>query len=125
VDVQVIDLLAAVRIAIDDQPITALGDALLPRQIASHDEHVSNQRLILIGNIVGGGNGFVRDYQYVHGGCGPDVLKGDDAGIAVEHVSRQLTGYDFLEKCRHFNASEASGASRLAGTAPLLGFATQ
>jgi hypothetical protein len=30
-DVQVIDLLAAIRIAVDDQPITAVGDALLPR----------------------------------------------------------------------------------------------
>jgi hypothetical protein len=62
---QVIDLLAAVRIAIDDQPITAFRDALLARKIASHDNHVSNQRFILVGNIVCGGNGFVRDDQPV------------------------------------------------------------
>jgi hypothetical protein len=124
-DVQVIDLLAAVRIAVDDQPITAVGDALLSREIARHDEHVSNQRFIFVGDIVGGWNGLVRDNEYVDGGCGPDIQKSNDAGIAVEHRCRQLAGDDFLEKRRHFNASEATGASRLAGTAPLLGFATQ
>jgi hypothetical protein len=32
--------------------------------------------------------------------------KGDDPGVAVKHGGGQLAGDDFLEKRRHFNASE-------------------
>jgi len=103
---QVIYLLAAIRIAIDDQPITALCDALLPGEIARHDEHVSDQRFILVDNVVGGGDGFVRDNQYMYGGRGSDVQKSDHARIAMEHRRRQITADDFLKKRRHFNASE-------------------
>ena len=63
---QVIHLLAAVCIAIDDQPIAALGDALLPRQIARHDEHVADQRFILVGNVIGRRNGLIRHNQNMH-----------------------------------------------------------
>ena len=59
--VQVIHLLAAMRIAIDNQTVAALGDPLLSCEIARHYKHVANQRFILVGNIIGGGNGFVRD----------------------------------------------------------------
>src|SRR3979490_1917455 len=74
---QVVDLLTAIRVAIDDQPITALSDAPLPREIARHDEHMPDQRFIVVGNIVGGGNGFVRDDQNVHRRCRFDVQKSD------------------------------------------------
>ena len=49
--VQVVDLLTAVRIAIDDQPIAAPSDALLPGDVARNDDHVADQRLIVVGDI--------------------------------------------------------------------------
>ena len=77
---QVIHLLAAMCIAIDDQPIAALGDALLSRKIARHDEHVANQRFIFVSNIIGCGYGFVRDNEYMHGRRRTNVQKRDHSG---------------------------------------------
>src|ERR1700677_5155369 len=42
-EVQVVDLLAAVGIAVQHQPIAALGDAILTREVASDDHHVPDQ----------------------------------------------------------------------------------
>src|ERR1700730_12925297 len=67
---QVIHLLAAMRVAIDNQPITAFGDALLSRQITRHDEHMTDQRLIIVGNIICRGDGFGRHDQYMHRSSG-------------------------------------------------------
>jgi hypothetical protein len=99
---QVIHLLAAMCIAIDDQPIAALGDALLSCKIACHDEHVANQRFILVGNIIGCGYGFIRDNEYMHRRRRADVQKRNHARVAVQHGRRQVAGDDLLKKRRHF-----------------------
>ena len=41
--VQVVDLLAAVRIAIDDEAVAAFGDPLLTGEVARHDDHVADR----------------------------------------------------------------------------------
>jgi hypothetical protein len=60
VQVQVVDLLTTVGVAIDDQPIAALGNVLLAGDIPSDDDHVSNQGLIFICDIIGGWNDLDR-----------------------------------------------------------------
>jgi len=58
--VQVIDLLPAIGVAIDDEPIAALGDSLFAREIARDDDHVSDQRRIVILYIIRCRDGFMR-----------------------------------------------------------------
>jgi hypothetical protein len=53
---QVIHLLAAIRIAIDDQPVAAVGNPLLSREVARHDEHVADQRFVRVGDVIGRGS---------------------------------------------------------------------
>jgi len=60
--VQVIDFLPAIGIAIDDEPIAALGDSLFAREIARDHDHVSDQRRIVILYIIRRRDGFMRHY---------------------------------------------------------------
>src|SRR5271155_367126 len=85
---QVIHLLATVCIAINDQPVAALRDTLLSGKVARYDEHVADQGFIFVGNIIGGGNGFVRDNEYVHRGRGANIQERDHSRIAVQHGRR-------------------------------------
>src|ERR1700733_13661842 len=114
-EMQVIDLLAAVGIAVQDESIAALGDAVLTRQVAGDDHHVSNQRLILVGDIVRGRNRLVRHDEDMYRGGGSDVQERNDPRIAEDDVCGQLPRYDFLEKRRHVERSGAV-AARLAGS---------
>ena len=101
-DMQVIHLLAAVCIAIDDQPITGFSDALLTCEIARHDEHVANQRFILVGNVIGCRYGFIGDDEYMHRCCRSNVQKRDHARVTVEHGRGQVASDDLLKKRRNF-----------------------
>src|SRR5580704_1460744 len=114
-EMQVVDLLAAVGIAVQDEPIAALGDAVLARQVAGDDHHVSEQRFILVGDIVRGRNWLVRHDEDMYRGGGSDVQECDDPRIAEDDVGGQLPRYDFLEKRRHVERSRAV-AARLAGS---------
>src|ERR1035441_6524444 len=57
---QVIDLLSAIGIAVDHEAIAALCDSLFARKIARDDDHVSDQRRVLILYIIRCRNGFMR-----------------------------------------------------------------
>ncbi len=56
---QVIHLLPAVRIAVDDQAVAVIGDAELSGQIPRHQEQSADQRSVAIRNVVGGGMGLL------------------------------------------------------------------
>src|SRR5690606_29340070 len=101
VQVQVIDLLPAVRVAVDDQPVAVLGDALLAGQVARHHEHPADQRRVFVSDVVGGGNDLVRDDQDVHRCARVDVAKGGDLFILIEDVRGQFAGRDAFEERRH------------------------
>jgi len=60
VQVQVVDLLTTIGVAVDDQPIAALGNVLLTGDIPCDDDHVSNQGLIFICDIIGSWNDLDR-----------------------------------------------------------------
>ena len=59
-------LLAAMRIAVDDQPVAVFRYSFFPGKIARHDHHVSYQGLILIRDVVGRGNHFIRNDEDMH-----------------------------------------------------------
>jgi hypothetical protein len=80
---QVIDLLAAVRVAVDDQAIAALGDALLPRQIARDDDHVSDERFVRVVDLIGGRNGLTRESRKTTvAGNSPAMIFSKSVGIS-------------------------------------------
>jgi hypothetical protein len=58
--VQVIDLLSAIGIAIHNEAIAALGDSLFARKIARDDDHVSDQRRIVILYVIRCRDGLMR-----------------------------------------------------------------
>ena len=60
---QVVDDLAAFLVAVDDQPVAALGDAFLLRQFPRHDHHVTDEFLVVLADVVDGGDFPVRDDQ--------------------------------------------------------------
>ena len=77
---QVVDLLAAVRIAIDDQSIAAICDSLLPGEVARHGEHMADQRFVLVGNVVGG-MGLFGTISMCTGAA--TLMSGNDPGVPV------------------------------------------
>ena len=48
---QVIDLLPAMRVAVDDQPIAVFRNALTLGEIARDREHMADQRFVFVGNV--------------------------------------------------------------------------
>jgi hypothetical protein len=102
VHMQVIHLLTAVCIAIDNQAVAAFGNALLPRKIARHEKHVADEPFILVGDVIGGRNWLVWDYQYMYRSRWSNVQERDHSRVTVEHCRRQITRDYFLKKRSHF-----------------------
>ncbi len=96
-NVKVIDLLTAIPIAIDYQAITAFGDALPFGQIASHREHVADQSLIAIGDVVRGRDGLIRYDQNVNWRSRMDITKRRDSIVLMDDVTGNLSCDDFFE----------------------------
>jgi hypothetical protein len=86
-----------VCVAVDDQAVTVSGDAFVACQITRHSDHMADQRCVFVGDVVGGGDGFIRHDQDMHRRARVDVAKGRDLRVAVHDVSRQLTGDDAFE----------------------------
>src|SRR6266700_5717022 len=96
--VQVVDLLAAVGIAVDDQSVTALGNGMLAREVARDDNHMSEQRLVIVFDVVRRRDDLVWDDQDMYRCDGSNGQKRDDARMPVENLGRQLAGNDLFEK---------------------------
>jgi hypothetical protein len=63
--VQMIDLLPAISVAVDDEPIAILSDSFLPGQPRGHQQHPSGQLFIIFRQVVGGRDFFVCEYFIV------------------------------------------------------------
>lgn len=100
-DVQVIDFLSAVLVAVDDEPVAVLGDALVPREVARHGEHVADERLVIVADVVGGRNRLVWHDQDMDRRTRMDVAEGRHAFVPVQDRGRQFARDDALEQCRH------------------------
>lgn len=106
---QVIDFLAAMDVAVDDETIAIGGDAFLLRKVARHGNEVADQGLVVIRDIVRGGNEFIRHDQNVRRRARPDVAKRRDARIAVNDLGGQFARDDALEKSIHASAASLAG----------------
>ena len=98
---QVIHLLPAVGVAVDDQSIAILGNALAFREIARNREHMTDQRLVFIGDVVRCCDGLVRHDQQMHGSSRMNIPKGSDSIILVNDIGRQFAFDDAFEEGWH------------------------
>ena len=98
---QVVHLLTAVPVAVDDQPVTVFGDAFATRQITRDREHMTDEGFIGILDVVGGRDRLVRHDQHMHGCTGLDVAKRRDPIILVDDVARYFARDDAFEQRRH------------------------
>jgi DNA polymerase III subunit delta len=107
--VQVIDLLSAVAVAIDDEAVALFRDAFALGKVARHGKEVADQRLVLIGDIIGGGDALVGNDQNVRGRARPDVAKSRNKLVAINDVGGQLARDDALEKSVHAVTASLAG----------------
>jgi DNA polymerase III subunit delta len=98
---QVIHLLPAVAVAIDDEPVTSLGNAELAGKVTRHDKHAPDQRPVGVADVVGCGDGLVGDDEDMHGRPGLNVPEGRDFLVAVDNIGRQLPGDDAFKQGWH------------------------
>jgi DNA polymerase III subunit delta len=107
--VQVIDLLSAVAVAVDDEAVAFFRDALALRKVTRHGKEVADQRLVLIGDIIGGRDALVGNDQNVRGRARSDVAKSRNELVAIDDVGGQLARDDALEKSVHAVAASLAG----------------
>ena len=69
-------------IAIDDEPVALLSDALLPGEIARHGEHVPDQRFVLVRDVVRRRDHLIGHDEDIRRRPRPYVTKGGDAVVA-------------------------------------------
>lgn len=100
-NMKVIDLLAAITVAVDDEAVTAFGDALPFGEIASHREHVADQSLIAIGDVVRGRDGLIRYDQNVNWRSRMDITKRRDSIVLMDDVTWNLSCDDLFEQRGH------------------------
>jgi hypothetical protein len=115
VQVQVVHLLAAVPVAVDDQAIAIFGDALAPREVARDQQQPAHQQRVVVADVVRRRDRLVRHHEDVHGRAGADVAERGDRLVAVDDVGGQLARDDALEQGRHGTAPWA-GRRRGRGT---------
>ena len=98
---QVIHHLAAVLVAVDDEPEAVFGDAFGLRDVARHDEHVAERALVLVAHVVDRGDRLVRDDEHVHRRLRADVAERGDAIVLVDDGGGNLAGDDLFEDGGH------------------------
>src|SRR5690606_10840653 len=96
VHVEVVDLLAAMLVAVDDQPVPLL-QALLLRYLRRRREHAAQRGLVLGPDVVGGGDQRAGHDQHVGGRPGADVTERRDEIVLVDDVRRDLAADDLAE----------------------------
>ena len=90
-----------VAVAVDDEAIALLSDAFALRKITRHGKEVPDQRLVVIADIVRGGDALVGNDQNVGRRTRADIAKRSDKLVAINDVGGQLAGDDALEKSVH------------------------
>ena len=75
VHVQVIDLLSAMFVAIDEQPVAVLVDACFFGKFGGYGKQSAEHLFVFFGDVVGGRDEFVGDNQYMRGCLRADVAK--------------------------------------------------
>jgi hypothetical protein len=97
VQVQVKNFLAAVSIAIDDQPVAILRNAFVGRNFLCCQHHSTNELGLIRLYIVHRRNLCPWHNQDVHRGLRIDIAKCNDLVVFVDHIGRQLMPDYFAE----------------------------
>src|SRR5215207_9867302 len=99
--VQVVNLLPGVLVAIDDEPVAAIGDAFPFRQVARHGVKMADQRFVCIHDVVRGWNYLVGHDENMYGRARADVPGGSDAVVPVHDLGGHFACNDSLEQVCH------------------------
>jgi hypothetical protein len=99
--VKVVDRLPAMRASVDDQPVAAFRNPFLQRKSFRHQQHVSNQRLILRFQVINRVNMPVGNDEDVRGCNGVNITESRDQVITVEVLGRRFAGDYFAEDAGH------------------------
>ncbi len=95
---QVVDLLAAVRLAVDDEAVPVVQESFLRCDGASGREQPAQRRLVGLGDVGGRRDHVVRDEEDVHGRLWVDVAEGGHEVVAVHDVGVDLAAHDLEEE---------------------------
>ena len=99
--VQVKNFLAAVFVAIDDQAVAVVGDALVPRDSCRHSEQPSQGRFVLFPGIVRGGDFHFGNDQDVNRRLRGNIAKGQHEFVFIDNIGRDIFGDDLRENRTH------------------------
>ena len=95
VHVKVKYFLVGVAVAVDQQPISAFGNAFLLGNYRGNGKHMADQLLIFGRNIIDRGDFLVGDNENVGGGLGFDVAKSSHLVVLVDNVAGNFAFDDF------------------------------
>lgn len=93
---KVIDGLLPVISTVEDRAVAVLQPFLFG-QMLGYDEEVPDQRLVLFGDLVDGGDGLARHDKDVRGRLRVDIVKSDALIVFVHDIGRHVAINDFLE----------------------------
>jgi hypothetical protein len=109
--------LTRLAVAVEHGAITALGKSALSRNRGTTPQHLSNQRLVRFGNVVGCGNVLPRHHEDVHGSLRVDVVECDDVIVLVHQRRGDLATHDLAEQAVHRSIIVDAGQQRRDSTA--------
>ena len=98
VEVELLDLLPAVRLAVDYQPVAVLGEPFLLCYLSRGGEEAAQSSLVSLAGVSGRGDGMVRHDEHVYGSLRLDVAEGGDELVAVDDVGGELAADDLHEE---------------------------
>jgi len=110
VQVDVIDFLAGVGSAVQNEPIPRLVDPLFLGKPGGHPDHAAERRLVRIGHVGKGRNRFVGDDENVGGRLGLYIPKRCHQLILIHEISGDFASNDLREhRVRHSEHRPAVG----------------
>jgi hypothetical protein len=94
---QVLDDLIGVLPGVDDETVACFGNALIGGYFFGCQQEVPKQGFILGGNIIGGSDMFIGNYQDVDGGGRINIVEGGYKIIFMNDLPGNLTGNNFTK----------------------------
>jgi len=97
VQVDVVNFLTPVGIAVHDEPIAIFGNPFFFCDPGCNGKDSAQERFVLGRDVVGCGNGLVWNDEDVRRRLGMDVSKGRDKIVLKDDLSRDFSSNDFAE----------------------------
>ena len=92
-----VHFLAAVAVAVDDQPIAIVGKTFIAGDLRRDGHHPAQRQLMFSGDVIYGRNQNIRDNQNMGGRLRGDVAKSGHKLILIDNIRRDLPANDFAE----------------------------